>query len=1160
MKKFILLTFSILLLFVFCAQAQTSTVENTLLWRISGKGVKTSYLYGTMHVRDARAFDFADSVLVAFGSCESYATEVHPDSLNQILFGTLEKKLSKKFFDDYDDDDFINSLGKEKYDEIDRKMQRESGISLNQLKSKNPRYIRSLLSEVENEKDSKPVFLDLYLFDMAGGENKTVYGLESMQGTQKTLSALKLSTREHYEMEVGAIDKIRSMENLINYYHDNDLQAVEELFNDTTLFDLQYRKVLLDNRNVIMAHSIDTIIHQKSSFIAVGCAHLPGQYGLITLLRKMGFTVEPVMPARTGKAAVYPIKLRELEWQDMKDTLSGYTISYPGKPYPVKVPYTASDMYCYNDLGKGIVLFSYGIVSGKDDNSLSEKVLMRMVKQKSGKILLKKNITVQKKEALYAELEMSGYQYKIVLLNNEGVLYMLMGGAEDEQLTAGLFQKFVDSFRFSEMARKDWTDYSSERDAFAVRFPGTPTMREMDASNMKVRMYLSSNQSANAAYIVQCMDLDNGKYNSDDSLMLKTIGDNVAASLGKVKISSDRYGSIGDYPARFIDIETKSINYRFVNILRLNRIYNLIITYSGANKDETDAFISSFSFAPFAEPQSHKISDEGLPFSLSVPFKADADTTRYNDKGVLEEYSWEGNDENSSGLYMVNYRKYSSLYSLSDSAFQAMIKEMYVEENDSLVSEKKTELTGAVRYDFMFDIPSSHVRKKTAHILKGNVLLSTVVYYVPEQSTSPAFADFVNDVTFNDKLITGNLFSDKKEALKKELTKPTLKAEEIKKSIETTEWKDEDSDFLVSLLSKKYEDDSLDYYSVKTELYAALKEIDHKKVTPKLQKMYQGLSNSDRKRALRYLASTKEMEALTFMKEALLNHSVSYSQAYEFSGLLYEFNDSVELVQKIYPALLPLITDTFTCRSMYSTYRLALDSGWINLSDFSAYSSDIQKRFMEDINEVLAQKDVDPEAYIPYWLSNGVDLVYALQLHNESINAKVKDVATSYSDDDFNYHMVKEFLIAGLPLEEKTKTSIFNNQFYQYDMFFALYAKNKHQLLPAKYQDSLLLAESELFVELNYEYEFTPDDMRFVKKKTIEYEGGQVDVYLFKILVKDTDAKFWYYGISGGYEKNNFRGGRKVYLTGMDWSTDKELKGLKEEEIIDRLVYPDKYY
>ncbi|MDX1956891.1 MAG: TraB/GumN family protein, partial [Chitinophagaceae bacterium] len=52
----------------------------SLFWEISGNGLKKpSYLFGTMHVRDNKAFDFSDSVLLKIDACEAFALEVHPD-------------------------------------------------------------------------------------------------------------------------------------------------------------------------------------------------------------------------------------------------------------------------------------------------------------------------------------------------------------------------------------------------------------------------------------------------------------------------------------------------------------------------------------------------------------------------------------------------------------------------------------------------------------------------------------------------------------------------------------------------------------------------------------------------------------------------------------------------------------------------------------------------------------------------------------------------------------------------------------------------------------------------------------------------------------------------------------------------------------------------
>ncbi len=55
-----------------------------------------------------------------------------------------------------------------------------------------------------------------------------------------------------------------------------------------------YLDLLLYSRNRKWAKTLDGLLPEKSLLIAVGAAHLPGKGGVIDLLRKEGYTVEPV--------------------------------------------------------------------------------------------------------------------------------------------------------------------------------------------------------------------------------------------------------------------------------------------------------------------------------------------------------------------------------------------------------------------------------------------------------------------------------------------------------------------------------------------------------------------------------------------------------------------------------------------------------------------------------------------------------------------------------------------------------------------------------------------------------------------------------------------------------------------------------------------------
>ena len=100
---------------------------------------------------------------------------------------------------------------------------------------------------------------------------------------------------------VGAVESSNDIETEIktvnNLYKKGDLNELLSLYqNDTTKYapTQQEQFELLDNRNQEWVKTIPQLIHQKSCFIAVGALHLPGENGLIELLKKAGYKVKPV--------------------------------------------------------------------------------------------------------------------------------------------------------------------------------------------------------------------------------------------------------------------------------------------------------------------------------------------------------------------------------------------------------------------------------------------------------------------------------------------------------------------------------------------------------------------------------------------------------------------------------------------------------------------------------------------------------------------------------------------------------------------------------------------------------------------------------------------------------------------------------------------------
>ena len=176
MKKFILILFYLFLI-IFQNHAQNNKSYD-LLWRIEGKGMGApSYLFGTMHVTDSRAFNFSDSVMLAINRCKSFAMEIHPDTMVNVLFNNLfnsdSNKTIKALFSDAE------------YNKMADRFEEETGLSLDMINLKYPFFIKSLIPGKSDRHEHKSTFVDAYLLGIARTLHKDFYGLERAEDQLK---------------------------------------------------------------------------------------------------------------------------------------------------------------------------------------------------------------------------------------------------------------------------------------------------------------------------------------------------------------------------------------------------------------------------------------------------------------------------------------------------------------------------------------------------------------------------------------------------------------------------------------------------------------------------------------------------------------------------------------------------------------------------------------------------------------------------------------------------------------------------------------------------------------------------------------------------------------------------------------------------------------
>ena len=200
-------------------QSQNSKNES-LLWELSKRGEDTkSYLLGTMHVRDKRAFKFLDVIKDKIIVCEQYAAEFDlndPAGNSQMAHMEL------------DGDNHLQELIPEKkYKKLQRILLKSFQIDISIFNRLRPIFISNLIAESILSKD-KRMPLDNYLWDYARGLNKKMLGIESYEEQLRILKSIPIDDQIKGLLDIGRnVKKYRSqILKITNYYENSELSKL----------------------------------------------------------------------------------------------------------------------------------------------------------------------------------------------------------------------------------------------------------------------------------------------------------------------------------------------------------------------------------------------------------------------------------------------------------------------------------------------------------------------------------------------------------------------------------------------------------------------------------------------------------------------------------------------------------------------------------------------------------------------------------------------------------------------------------------------------------------------------------------------------------------------------------------------------------------------
>jgi uncharacterized protein len=267
---------------------------NTLLWQITGNGLpRPSYLFGTIHMICSDEAVLSDSLKAAIENSEDVYFEVDMDNLIEMI-GVMRKMKMRN------DTTLADLLSKDDYTKVkDYFENNETLLPFSVLETYKPLLAASMLMEGSTGCETPEAMEEVIMKEAKQG-GKNVRGLETMSFQMSIfdtipykMQAMQL-VRYVDDADKGKTDDAKEYDKLMQAYRDQDLSKLEELTKTTDMGMANFTDILLYNRNKNWVEKLKTILPNKSIVIAVGAGHLPGEKGVINLLRKAGYIVRPV--------------------------------------------------------------------------------------------------------------------------------------------------------------------------------------------------------------------------------------------------------------------------------------------------------------------------------------------------------------------------------------------------------------------------------------------------------------------------------------------------------------------------------------------------------------------------------------------------------------------------------------------------------------------------------------------------------------------------------------------------------------------------------------------------------------------------------------------------------------------------------------------------
>lgn len=266
-----------------------SFAQHSLLYKISGKGLKQpSYLYGTIHLICPDDFFISGPLKAAFKKSKTIYLEMDMD--DPAMMPTLMNSMQEKT-DGYA---LEKAFKPQDYTRLKQYFKDSLGMDVAMFKSMKPMILLSSVL-IKSLECANPASYEQSFIAMAKEQKKPIEGLESVEDQMGVFDAIPDSVESRMIMEyINDLPKQKALFSrmIAAYKRQNITEIFEYLKESPELAGFEDVMVFDRNRNWIPV--IEKAAAKETTLFACGAMHLGGDQGVVELLRKQGYKVEPV--------------------------------------------------------------------------------------------------------------------------------------------------------------------------------------------------------------------------------------------------------------------------------------------------------------------------------------------------------------------------------------------------------------------------------------------------------------------------------------------------------------------------------------------------------------------------------------------------------------------------------------------------------------------------------------------------------------------------------------------------------------------------------------------------------------------------------------------------------------------------------------------------